>query len=102
MIYRHTCDVKRAAPVGTNGRHQKQILATGKQCFFIPMASRHEMESGYTIGSAYDAYFPDPATDIKAGDQLIWNDDIFNVRAARRYDVPRVGHLHCLVTREGV
>lgn len=101
MIFRHTCDVKRNAPVGTNGRHQKQILATGKKCLLIPMASRYEIENGFTVGSAYDAYFPDPATDVKSGDQLIWNGDTYNVRAARPYDVPRVGHLHCLVVREG-
>lgn len=102
MIYLHTCDVKRDVAQGTNGRATKQLFASGLKCLFIPMSSRAEIENNFTIGTAYDVYFPSSTQDVKTNDQLIWEGQKFNVRGSRRYVVPRVGHTHCSVTREGV
>jgi hypothetical protein len=101
-MYPHSCQVKRDVAVGTNGRHKKQLLSSSNRCLFIPMASRSEIENDYSIGSGYDVYFANPTADIKAGDQLLWKGDTYNIRAARSYAVPRVGYLHCLAVREGI
>lgn len=99
MLLRHTCAVKRAVPVGTNGRKEKQQLYASVRSLFIPMPTRAEMENRFSPGTAYDVYFPATA-DIKTGDQLVWDGDIFNVRAVRSYKVPRIAHKHVLATRE--
>jgi hypothetical protein len=66
------------------------------------MPSRYEIENGFSVGSAYDAYFL-PGADIKTGDQLTWNGDKYNVRAVRNYTgVPSIAHKHVLATREGL
>ena len=101
-LYPHQCDIKRNQAVGTNGRKQKVLLHEGVRCLLVPMASRAEIEAGFTSGSGYDAYFASPTQDVKAADQLEWDGATFNVRAVRAYAVPGVGHTHCLVTREGV
>lgn len=101
-VFKHYCGVKRATALGTNGRQTKQTIAVAQRCLFIPMASRSEMDSGFTLGTGFDCYFADPDQDIQMGDQLVWNSRVFNVRAVHRYEVPQVGHVHCLVTREGV
>jgi hypothetical protein len=102
LVFKHYCGIKRDAALGTNGRMTKQTISTANKCLFLPMPSRAEIENNFSVGTAYDVFFPDPAHDVKTGDQLLWNAKAYNVRAARSYEVPRVGHMHCLVTREDV
>lgn len=102
MLLRHYCQVKRSAPVGTNGRHQQAIIYASVKALFIPMSSRYEVENGFGFGSGYDVYCQASA-DIKTGDQLVWDGATFNVRAVRSYKgVGSVSHTHVLATREGL
>lgn len=101
-LFQHQCSVKRAAPVGTNGRQSKVEVATGVSSLFIPMASRTEIENGFSLGAGYDVYFGDPIADVRTGDQLVYDGATFNVRAVRAYKAGRVSHKHALATREGV
>ncbi|WP_146082364.1 hypothetical protein [Rathayibacter sp. AY1C5] len=64
------------------------------------MASRAEIENNYSPGVGYDVYLR-PGADVRTGDQLVWGEVTLNVRAARLYDVPRIGHIHVLAAREG-
>lgn len=100
-LMKHSCSVRRDAAVGTNGRRAKQVVATGVRCLFLPMPSRAEIENEFSVGTGYDVYF-DIDSDIKTGDQLLWGNQTYNVRAAREYVLKRVGHIHVLATREGV
>lgn len=99
-LYPHTCNVKRGQAVGTNGRYSKAVIHTDLACLFTPMSSQVEIQNGFEPGRGWDVYFQDTATDIKTGDQLVYNGQSFNVSAVRSYDVPRVGHLHCQVSQE--
>lgn len=101
-MFKHYCGIKRDTALGTNGRMQKQTISVANKCLFVPMSSQLELENSFTVGSGYDVYFPDQDTDVLVGDQLIWNAKTFNVRAVALYDVPSVGHIHCITTREGV
>lgn len=101
-LFQHECSVKRAAPVGTNGRQSKVQIATAVRSLFIPMASRVEIENGWAIGTGYDVYFEGVDADVLAGDQLIYDGATFNVRGVRTYKARRVSHKHALATREGV
>jgi hypothetical protein len=101
-VFKHFCGIKRDQPVGTNGRSQKTTISTANRCLILPMPTRKELENGFTIGSGFDCFFPEMDQDVKAGDQIVWNARTYNVRAVHVYEVPRVGHVHCLTTREGV
>lgn len=101
-LFPHTCSVSRNSAVGTNGRKAPGLILEAVRCNFIPMSSRHEMESGFTVGSAYDVYFPSHLVDVKTGDRLVWEGQSFNVRTAHPYVAGRLSHKHALVTREGV
>lgn len=101
-LYNMECEVKRSAAVGTNGRQEKQVVATKVRCHIAPMASRAEIEAGYTVGTGYDIYTPLTEFEMKTGDQVVWHGATFNVRGVRSYELPRIGHRHVLATREGV
>lgn len=99
-LFPHRATVRRATPVGTNGRMVRSEIATGLPALFTPMASRAEIEQGYSPGVGYDIYC-NPDADVRMGDQLVWEGQTFNVRGTRLYSVPRIGHLHVLAAREG-
>lgn len=101
-LFPFTCTVRRTVEVGTNGRTQKQDVATGVRCNIIPMATRYEIDLGFSMGLGYDAYFPDPTADVQVGDELVWEGSRYQVRSASSYIAGRVSHRHALVTREGV
>lgn len=100
-LFPHTCDTKRDTAVGTNGRHSKTAHLSGVACLFVPMPSRAEIDNGFSVGTGFDVYFKDQTTDVTTGDQLVRSGATYNVRSVARYEVPRVGHLHALATREG-
>ena len=102
LLFPHSATLKRDTAVGTNGRKTNQNVGTVGEILFVPMPSRREVEAGWSVGSGYDIYVKDQDADIRTGDQLIYDGATYNVRAANKYDVEVVGHLHVLATREGV
>lgn len=68
---------------------------------FIPMSGRAEMENQFSPGTGYNVYFP-VDVDVLTQDQLVWDGDVFNVRAVRTYKVPRIAHKHVTATREAI
>lgn len=100
-LFPHLCSIRRNVAVGTNGRHEMQPVSDNVACNLIPMSSRHAMDSGFTVGLAYDAYFPGHLADVKTGDQLVWQGETFNVRVVNMFVAGRASHKHALVTREG-
>lgn len=90
-----TCNLNRDAVVGTNGRTAKQLLYSSLQCLVLPMNTTTAIEHNYAIGRAYDFFFG-PGQDVQPADQLVYNGNIYNVKAVQPYEVPLVGYVHAL------
>lgn len=99
LLLEHTCDIKRNAAVGTNGRYQVQTLASGVACLKLPMNTSTTIQNEFSLGRAYDIYFAE-GQDMKPGDKIIIGADQYVVRAVQPYEVPGVGHVKALCEQE--
>lgn len=100
MRTQHVCDVYRNAAVGTNGRKEKTLHASGIPCTFIPMETQASISNGFTIGKGYDVYFKDGA-DVLVGDQLKRDGQSYVVSAAMPFTgFGRVSHVHLIAKLE--
>lgn len=99
MQMAHTCDLSRNAVVGTNGRRAMSALYTALPCLAMPMNTTTAIQHNFSLGRAYDFYFPD-GQDVLPGDKLSWNSGSFIVKAVEPYLVPLIGHVRALTEQE--
>lgn len=95
----HSCTISRNAVLGTNGRHQMQVLYTNVSCLALPMNTKTEILNKFELGRGYDFYFA-PTQDVKGGDVFTYNGDTYSAEAIQFYNVPLVGYIHALAKQE--
>jgi hypothetical protein len=99
MLLEHTCDIKRNAAVGTNGRRQLSDLYTDVSCLALPMGLSTAISNGFSLGKAYDVFFA-AGQDVKPGDKLIIDGADYTVKGVQPFNVPTVGHVRALCVQE--
>lgn len=97
MLLANACDIYRDQTVGTNGRTQKAVSPTysAVSCLVLPMNHNTIIQMGFSLGKAFDFYF-DLTSDVRTGDKLAYNGKTYYVKAVQPFNVPGVGHLHCM------
>lgn len=95
----HTCDVWRNAAVGTNGRKQVAELYTNVSCLLLPLRAETEVRLGWQLGRGYNAFF-DIDSDVKTGDQLRRDGQVYTVSSVQTFDTELLPHLEAMCQRE--
>lgn len=96
----HTCDIRRMAAVGTNGRKQLASLYTAVPSLFLPMSPKATIANNFSMGRGYDVYFDD-GQDVKVGDELVYAGNTYKVGGVQRFaGLPMVSHVHVAAEQE--
>lgn len=94
------CDVARNQPLGTNGRHEFQSVATGVACKFLPLAMEVVLSMNFTVGSTFTVYMAS-ASNVLPADRLTKDGKTYLVRSVNRYEHnSKTSHFELIVETE--
>lgn len=95
MTFPHSATVQRKSKVGSQYTYSNYLTV---QCFMQPLDSEKSQSAGIMYSKGYRCYFP-KSSDVKEGDRLLIDGDIFGVKASSVYNYGNLQHVRAEVEK---
>lgn len=94
----HVADIRRLADT-TNGKRAVQIIAANVPCFIQPLSAEAAATYGMAVATGYMMFTADEYP-VQSGDQVVYEGDIYGVRAVQFFNFGFNPHYEIALSKE--